>query len=291
MQQLTQWLGDLAGAPAYGAVALLVFCEVAVPFGFLLPGETSVVLGGVLAQHGRVSVAAVAAVAAAAAVAGDSAGYLVGRLTGGRLREAAPRGRNGERLRRAERLMERHGAAAVFAGRLVPFVRSAVPLLAGAARMPYGRFLLVDALAGLVWGTGSALLGYAAGAAWSRAAHAVGGSLLVLLAAACAAALAVRRYRGGRDGRESAGPAPEEGCTGGPGPRRTPVRGPAAAADRTAAGPDAGRRAPGGADAGEDGGSAGRAGGTGRTGGTGGTGSGGAGPGGGPRDPRRVQPR
>ncbi|WP_055588348.1 DedA family protein, partial [Peterkaempfera griseoplana] len=187
MHLITDWLNQLGGAPAYGAVALLVFCEVAVPFGFLLPGETSVVLGGVLAQRDHVSVVLVAAVAVAAAVAGDSTAYLVGRLTADRIRSARPAGRSAQRLRRATELMDRHGVAAVFFGRFIPFVRSAMPVLAGSGRMPYLRFLLVDALAALLWGTGSALLGYAVGAAWNQAAHALGGSLLALAAAVAAA--------------------------------------------------------------------------------------------------------
>ncbi|WP_377271732.1 DedA family protein [Peterkaempfera sp. SMS 1(5)a] len=203
---ITDWLNDLGGAPAYGAVALLVFCEVAVPFGFLLPGETSVVLGGVLAQRDRTSIALVAAVAVGAAVIGDSTAYLIGRLTADRIRTTRPAGRGAQRLRRAGELMDRHGAAAVFFGRFIPFVRSAMPLLAGSSRMPYARFLLFDALAALLWGTGSALLGYAAGAAWNRVAHALGGSLLALAAVAAVALLAVRMRR--RHRRVGTGPRP-----------------------------------------------------------------------------------
>lgn len=201
MHLITAWLNDLAGAPAYGAVALLVFCEVAVPFGFLLPGETSVVLGGVLAHQQRASIAVMAATAVAAALAGDSTAYLVGRLTARRIRSGHPSARRTERLRRAEELMARHGAAAVVVGRFIPFVRSAMPVLAGTSRMPYPRFLLFDAVAALGWGTGSALLGYGVGAAWADVAHAVGGSLLALAAVAAVTVLVVRaRRRGARRG-------------------------------------------------------------------------------------------
>ncbi|MGA5699944.1 DedA family protein [Peterkaempfera bronchialis] len=204
MHQITDWLNDLSGTPAYGAVALLVFCEVAVPFGFLLPGETSVILGGVLAHRAHTSLAIVAAVAVAAAIAGDSTGYLIGRLTGTRLRADRP----ADRLRRAEELMDRRGPAAVFFGRFLPFVRSAIPLLAGASRMPYPRFLLFDALAALLWGTGSALTGYAVGAAWNRFVHALGGSLLALAAAAAVTVLTIHLRR--RHHRRTPPPPPPQ---------------------------------------------------------------------------------
>ncbi|MFJ6214744.1 DedA family protein [Streptomyces sp. NPDC092296] len=216
MEQITDWLNSLAGAPAYGAVAVLVFCEVAVPFGFLLPGETSVVLGGVLAHRERVSVAAVAAVAVAAAIAGDSTGYLIGRLTGNRLTAGKPTGRGADRLRRAGELMDRHGPAAVFFGRFIPFVRSAMPLTAGATRMPYPRFLLFDALAALLWGTGSACVGYAVGAAWPRFAHALGGSLLLLVVVVLVTVAAVRLWQRHRSRRRAGKPPRREDAEHGP---------------------------------------------------------------------------
>jgi membrane-associated protein len=198
MHEITGWLDGLGGASAYAAVAVLVCCEVAVPFGFLLPGETSAVLGGVLAHEQRASVIGMAVAAVAAALAGDSIGYLMGRLTGARLRANDRTDRRADRLREAGRLMDRHGAAAVFFGRFLPFVRSAVPPLAGATGMPYRRFLSADVPAALIWGTGSVLAGWAAGAAWTRYQHTLAGAALGLLGVAAVAAVLVQARRRGR---------------------------------------------------------------------------------------------
>ena len=69
---VTPWLALLI-------IAALVFGEAALFFGFVLPGETAVVYGGVLADAGKVSVYVVLAVVIVAAVVGDSVGFEVGR--------------------------------------------------------------------------------------------------------------------------------------------------------------------------------------------------------------------
>jgi len=75
----------LAGWPAYLIVAALVFAEAALFVGFVLPGETAVVLGGVLASFGRVPLPLMVIVVIAAAIGGDSVSYEVGRRFGPRV--------------------------------------------------------------------------------------------------------------------------------------------------------------------------------------------------------------
>jgi len=59
------------GGPAFGEAALLI--------GLFLPGEVAVLLGGVLASQGQVSLPVMVVVASFAAVAGDAVGYEIGR--------------------------------------------------------------------------------------------------------------------------------------------------------------------------------------------------------------------
>jgi membrane protein DedA with SNARE-associated domain len=108
------------------------------------PGETAVIIGGVLAaRRGTVDLAWLTLAVVVAAVAGDSIGYEIGRRLG-----PPPLGsrsllrRRAERVDRGRALLRRRGPAAVFVGRFVGLFRSLVPVLAGAARMPYRRFLL-----------------------------------------------------------------------------------------------------------------------------------------------------
>ncbi|MFF4249723.1 DedA family protein [Streptomyces sp. NPDC001663] len=198
MSALTHWLADLSGPVVYVVVVALVFAEDALFFGFLLPGETAVIVGGVLARQGTVDLAWLTLAVVLAAIAGDSVGYEIGRRLGPPLLERPPLRRRAERVTRARELIRRRGPAAVFLGRFVAFVRSLVPALAGASEMPYRRFLLYNALGGVIWGVGNALVGYAAGAAYERAESVVGRTVALVAAGLVVVALVVwqiRRHR------------------------------------------------------------------------------------------------
>jgi len=173
-------------APAsvvYGLIAALVFAEAAFLVGFVLPGETAVLLGAALAATGRLTLPAVLAVAMIAAVAGDSVGYAVGRSAGPRMLAARPLRRHAERLDRAQVLMRRRGGWAVFLGRFTPFLRSAMPALAGLGRMPYLRFVAFNVAGAVVWSTGATLLGFFAGHSYAAVQQTVGAVGAVVLGA------------------------------------------------------------------------------------------------------------
>ncbi|PRY10775.1 membrane protein DedA with SNARE-associated domain [Kineococcus rhizosphaerae] len=200
-------IATLLGVPAgwlLAAVALLVFAEDALFVGFVVPGETAAVVAGAAASLGRASLPVVLVVVAAAAVLGDSVGYLVGRRLGPRLLQARPLRRHAAGLEKGRDLVERRGGAAVFLGRFTAFLRAVTPALAGAARMPYRRFLPWNLLGGLTWATAAVLVGYAAGASFARAAQTLGrDSALVALAVVAVAGtvVAVRRHRSSRPAR------------------------------------------------------------------------------------------
>lgn len=198
MSTITDWLSRSSGAAVYALVFALVFCEDALFFGFVLPGETAAVLGGVLAGQDKVSVYWLAALVVLAAVAGDSVGYEIGRRYGTRILDTrALRGHRG-RIDRARGLIRRRGPAAVFLGRFIAFFRALMPALAGISKMPYRVFLLFNALGGLVWGVGFVLLGYFAGAAYQQVQKTAGTVVAVVVAVVVVAAVVgwqVRRHR------------------------------------------------------------------------------------------------
>lgn len=195
MNSITDWLSRSSGAAVYAVVAAMVFCEDAFFFGFVLPGETAVVLGGVVAGEHQVSVYWLAAFVVLAAVGGDSVGYEVGRRFGPRILDTRPLRRHRERIDRAQGLIRRRGPAAVFLGRFIAFFRALMPALAGTSRMPYRVFLLFNALGGLVWGVGFTLLGYFAGSAYKRVERTAGTAVAIAAAAAVVAAVVVWEVR------------------------------------------------------------------------------------------------
>lgn len=189
----------------YSVVAALVLVEDALFVGFVVPGETAAVLGGVSASLGHVSLVAMCALVVLAAIVGDSVGYEVGRRFGPRLLETRPLRRHQERLGDAQDFLARRGGAAVFLGRFVAFFRAVMPALAGLARMPYRRFLPYNAAGGLVWGVAFVVLGYVAGSSYARVEAVVGRDLAIGVAVVVVVALVVWRVRRSRreNGRES----------------------------------------------------------------------------------------
>jgi membrane protein DedA with SNARE-associated domain len=149
-------------------VGALVFAEDALFLGFVIPGETAAVLGGVSAGRGHVLLPVIAAVVVVAAIVGDSVGYEVGRHGGKRLLSSRLIARHQERLQDAQRYLATRGGWAVFLGRWVAFFRAVMPALAGASRMPYPKFLAFNTAGGIVWGLAVVLLGYLAGNSYSR---------------------------------------------------------------------------------------------------------------------------
>jgi membrane protein DedA with SNARE-associated domain len=189
---------DVSPAVALALVFLLPAVEASTLVGVVIPGETALLYGGVLAWHGRVPLPAVFVAGALGAIIGDSIGYLVGARWGNRI-VASRAGRliGEQRWALARRHLARKGLLTIIAGRFPPVARTLVPILAGSARMPYRRFLLGNVVGGTVWAVASTLLGYLAGDAWKRVEriqHIVG---LVMSAAVVATivALLVRRRR------------------------------------------------------------------------------------------------
>ncbi|MDH6117756.1 DedA family protein [Kitasatospora sp. GAS204B] len=213
MHSITDWLGRLSGPVIYAVVAGLVFAEDALFVGFVLPGESAAVIGGVLAHQGKVSIGWLTLAVVAAAILGDTVGYAIGHRFGPTILLVRPLHRHADRIGKAQDLIRRRGPAAVFFGRFIAFFRAMMPALAGISRMPYRRFLLYNALGGLVWGVGFTLLGYFAGAAYSRVEAQVGRALALVLAAVVVIALIGWRLRRRRaENRESGpGPGPDDG--------------------------------------------------------------------------------
>ena len=149
---------NLSGPPAYALVGGLAFSEAALFVGFVLPGETAVLLGGVLANRQQVSLAAMASVAVVAAITGDSVGYEVGRHFGPRLLSTRVFAHRQQGLGRAQATLRAKGGRAVFLARFTAFLRAVMPGLAGTARMPYRRFLAFNAAGGLIWAVGFTML-------------------------------------------------------------------------------------------------------------------------------------
>ncbi|PXF30750.1 membrane protein [Pokkaliibacter plantistimulans] len=164
--------------------------------GLPLPGETLLVTAALYAatEHGF-SIYAVIGVAALAAVVGDNLGYLIGRSVGWPLlhRYGKYVHLTAARLRVGQYLFRQHGGKIVFFGRFVAFLRAFAALLAGANRMHWSHFLLMNGLGGVVWATLFGSGAYLLGDQIHRIAGPVG--LVLLVVAIVAIVVGLRFFR------------------------------------------------------------------------------------------------
>jgi uncharacterized protein (TIGR03382 family) len=191
----------LHGLAAYAIVAVLCFGEAAFLLGFVVPGETAVVLGGVLASEHHVSLPAMVVLVVVAAIVGDTVGYAVGKHFGpGLLRHRLLRDRPG--VDKAREFLKRRGSTAVFLGRFTAVFRALVPGIAGMSDIPYRRFFVANALGGLIWGVAYTVAGYAVGLSYRRVlsdASTVSTAIIAVVAAALVAWLVRRRVKERRE--------------------------------------------------------------------------------------------
>ncbi len=135
----------------YTVLAALVAGESA---GLPIPGETALVSASLLAAAGGLSLPIVIGVAAIAAMVGDNLGYWFGRRAGRRALTAhrGPfRAHRQRLLDHGEAFFARHGGKAVALGRFVAGVRVVTAVVAGASRMPAGRFMVANAVGAIGW--------------------------------------------------------------------------------------------------------------------------------------------
>ncbi|MFE6763980.1 DedA family protein [Streptomyces sp. NPDC057689] len=147
------------------AVLLLPALEAALPLiGVLLPGQTAVVMGGVLAHHGRVPLAWILVTALLGAVLGNGLGYAAGRRWNTWLLDRVPRRLLRPRSTdRALSAIQRHGGRAVFVGRFTVGLRTLVPTLCGASGMSLRSYLTWSVVSSAVWAATFVLVGYGMG--------------------------------------------------------------------------------------------------------------------------------
>ncbi|WP_405491724.1 DedA family protein [Nocardia sp. NBC_00511] len=202
MNSLLHRILDISPVWVYLVVGLLVFVEDAIFVGFVVPGETAAVLGGVAASQGHVELAVMIVLVVVAAIVGDSVGYEVGKQVGPRLLGISLLDRHRGRLDKAQGYLARRGGWAVFLGRFTAFFRAVMPALAGTSRMPYRRFLAFNAAGGIVWGTTFVVLGFVAGNSYEVVAKTVGRDLAIGVAVLVVLGLIVWKVRESRGERK-----------------------------------------------------------------------------------------
>lgn len=176
-------------------VFALVFAEDAIFVGFVIPGETAAVVGGVIASRGIFPLWLMIAIVVTAAITGDTVGYEIGKHFGPRVMALKILDKRRAQLQRAEDFLKDKGGLAVFLGRFTAFFRAVMPALAGLSRMPYRRFAFWNFSGGIVWGSLFVTLGFVAGNSYEEVARTVGRGAAAVVAVVAVAILVVWQVR------------------------------------------------------------------------------------------------
>lgn len=162
-----------AGPWALLVVCLIVFSETGLLVGFILPGDTLLIITGLLTFQGTMTdekagillpIWLVCLCISVAAFAGGEVGYLIGHRAGPRIFERKESGLfSKENVVRTNKFFERFGPFAIVAARFVPIVRTFAPVAAGVGHMSYRRYSLYNGIGALLWGSGLTFAGYLLG--------------------------------------------------------------------------------------------------------------------------------
>lgn len=149
------------GVFVYFGLIFIVFAETGLAVGFFLPGDSLLVVAGLFAAAGKLNLAILLSTLFVAAVVGDAVGYYTGHRLGPRLfkRQKSLLFRPSH-LQKAHAFYEKYGGKTIIIARFVPIVRTFAPIVAGAAQMPYRRFLTFNVVGGFLWVFSMLLGGY-----------------------------------------------------------------------------------------------------------------------------------
>lgn len=155
---------DGAGPWAFAVVLFIVFAETGLLVGFLLPGDTLLIISGLLTHTNNVfglNIWVVGALIGAAAFIGGEVGYLIGHKAGPAIFERKESGLFSKaNVDRTNAFFERFGGLTVIMARFVPVVRTFAPVAAGVGHMPWRRYSLYNLIGAVLWGLGLTLVGY-----------------------------------------------------------------------------------------------------------------------------------
>lgn len=168
---LIPWLDPETLIRGVGPLALLVVCvivfsETGLLVGFLLPGDTLLIISGVMTfSHViQLDIWWVCLAISFAAFLGGEVGYLIGHKLGPRVFEKKDSGLfSRANVERTNGFFERFGGFAVIIARFVPIVRTFAPVAAGVGHMSYRKYSLYNAIGALIWGSGLTYAGYLLG--------------------------------------------------------------------------------------------------------------------------------
>lgn len=178
------WISQL-GNWAYALLFAFAFGESIAVIGFFVPGATFIVLFGFVLSQGIYDFYDAAIIGAIGAILGDVLSFVLGRR-GVEPAKRFPRLFAQDTVDRAEQFMYRYGVAGVFIGRFIGPLRPFVPFIAGALKMKWRSFMVMNIASGILWSASYLAIGFFFGQFWSsihRGLRWVGIGLFIIIVA------------------------------------------------------------------------------------------------------------
>jgi membrane-associated protein len=155
---------ESAGPWALLVVCLIIFAETGLLIGFLFPGDTLLIIAGLLTHTNDVfgvNIWVVSGLIALAAFVGGEVGYYIGHKGGPAVFEKRESGLFSKKnVDRTNAFFERYGPITVILARFVPVVRTFAPIAAGVGHMPWRKYTLYNLIGAVLWGFGLTMVGF-----------------------------------------------------------------------------------------------------------------------------------
>ncbi len=154
-------INEIVMTLGFVGVVFIVFAETGLFLGFFLPGDSLLFASGLLASQKYFDIHWLVVSIVAAAFIGYTIGYWFGAKLGGWLVTRPDRWYfKKSYLNDAHAFYQKHGGKALVLARLVPIIRTFVPIVAGMGKMPFLRYTIYNIVGALVWGAGVTYAGY-----------------------------------------------------------------------------------------------------------------------------------
>lgn len=166
------WLDPHTLISTFGSWAVFVACaivyvETGLLVGFFLPGDSLLFVIGVFlaSPSAPMPLWLGCLLLSISAWLGDQTGYWIGRKLGPAVfNRPDTRFFSSKNVEATSRFFDRYGAKAIILAHFVPIMRTFVPVAAGVGKMDYRRFLKLNIIGVIGWGSGVTVLGYFLGA-------------------------------------------------------------------------------------------------------------------------------
>ena len=143
---------DQFGMWTYLLIFLVIFAETGLVVTPFFPGDSLLFAAGAIAAIGDLNIISLFLLLSLAAFLGNLSNYWIGYKAGPEIfKKEKSRLFNKNYLDRTHEFYEKHGSFTIVIARLMPFIRTFAPFVAGIGKMTYFKFLVYSLVGSIMW--------------------------------------------------------------------------------------------------------------------------------------------